>query len=417
MPTIDAIREQFPALGVSSDVLMDNAGGSQVPRCVADAMHSYMLNSYVQLGADYATSKVCTEVVERAHTTIETFLGAGDAGVVTLGPSTTALCNMLAWAYGERRAGDRTEIVIAESAHEANAGAWERLGKHGFEIRLWPVNVETMRQEISDLTPLLSERTLLVTFPWVSNLFGGIEDAKKFIEAAHGVGARVVVDGVAYAPHRAIDMQALGADWLVYSTYKVFGPHMAALYGTHEAYAEIEGPNHYFIDGHDVPYKMEPGGASHEGCAGLVALGAYLSFLADEDANAELTHGTVERAFDLITERETALQRQFMDGVAEIEGVRFVGPKGSDAASRVSTVSFAHEHLRSADIVRSVNAKGFGIRYGHFYAHRLSTRLTEAGVLHDVDDGVVRTSLLHYNTEDEVARLVDCLGSVVSARV
>ena len=122
--------------------------------------------------------------------------------------------------------------------------------------------------------------TALVALPHVSNLLGEIVDLQAVTALAHAVGARVVADGVAYAPHRAIDVQAWDVDWYVYSTYKVYGPHMAVMYGKPDALAELTGPNHFFIPDDDLPYKFEPGGANHEGCAGLLGLGDYLKFLA-----------------------------------------------------------------------------------------------------------------------------------------
>lgn len=412
MRSTDDVREWFPALERTKDVLLDNAGGSQVPTSVADAIRDYMLSTYVQLDADYETSRRSTETVQQAHAFIETFMNAGDTGKVALGPSTSQHCIMLAEAYA-RAMPERSEIVIAETAHEANAGPWRRLEERGFTVRTWPIDPAT--GVLDDLGELLNDRTLIVAFPHVSNLLGHIEDARAITQAAHAAGARVVIDGVAYAPHRAIDVRAIGADWYVYSTYKVFGPHMAALFGTHEAMDELEGPNHFFIPRSAVPYRFEPGGASHEGCAGLLGLWPYLAFLTETEADAEPTHDVIERAFEAIKTRETALQARLMARLDAMPGVRLVGP-GAQDASRVCTVSFTHESRRSRDIAMAANERGLGIRYGHFYAYALCERLAEDGVVHDVDDGVVRVSLLHYNTEAEVDRLCDALDEIVATR-
>lgn len=408
MRSAEEIRAWFPALTRSRDVLLDNAGGSQVPASVADAIRAYMLTSYVQLDADYETSRRSTDTVRRAHAFIETFLNAGDTGSAILGPSTSQHCIMLAEACARSNT-DRSEIVIAETAHEANAGPWRRLEARGFTVRTWSVDPVTGR--LHDLGDVLTDQTLIVAFPHVSNLLGDIEDARAITHAAHDAGARVVIDGVAYAPHRAIDVQAIGADWYVYSTYKVFGPHMAALFGTHEAMDELEGPNHFFIPPSAGAYRFEPGGASHEGCAGLLGLWPYLAFLAETDA--EPTHEAIERAFEVIKTRETALQARLMSRLDAIDGVRLVGPAARDD-TRVSTVSFTHESRRSRDIAIAANERGLGIRYGHFYAYRLCERLVEGGLVHDVEDGVVRVSLLHYNTESEVDQLCDVLEDVLA---
>jgi cysteine desulfurase family protein (TIGR01976 family) len=413
MPTVEMLRSMFPAISACPDILLDNAGGSQVPVSVADAIRDYMISNYVQLGADYATSRVATETVDRAHEFVEMLFNAGDTGCAILGSSTSALCRMLAGCYATRGPGDRDEIIIAETAHEANAGPWARLSEHGFAVRIWPMDPETTELHLDDLRSILSARTAIVAFPHVSNILGRIEDAAKVTRLAHEYGARVVVDGVAYAPHRAMDVQELGADWYVYSTYKVFGPHMAALFGTHKALSELEGPNHYFIPRADVPYRFEPGGVSHEGCAGLLGLWPYLAALAGIDAEAGLTRAGIESAFEVIARQETELQTLLIEQLESLEGIRLIGPETS-APSRVSTISFVHESRKSRDIVVKANAKGFGIRHGHFYAHRLCLKLTRSGLLHDVEDGVVRVSMLHYNTEQEIRGLIACLREIIS---
>ncbi len=412
MLVAENIRASFPALQRSPEVLLDNAGGSQVPLCVADAIREYMLSSYVQLDADYDMSRRATETVERAHAFIELFMNAGDRGRVVLGSSTTALCAMLADAY--RRAGleGRDEIVVAGSAHEANAGPWHRLAGHGYRVRVWPFDTETFELRPESLAPLLSARTRLVAFPHVSNLFGRVDDARAMTRLAHDAGARVVVDGVAYGPHRAIDVTSLEADWYMYSTYKVFGPHMAALYGAHDAFAEIAGPNHFFIRGDDIPYKFEPGGVSHEGCAGLLGLWPYLASVTGAEAGDEPSRPVIEAAYTLFAELETALQRPLIDYLRQRSDVRIIGPDTSDS-TRVCTVSFVHKTRRSRGIVEAAGRRGFGLRHGHCYAYRLCERLAELGVIHDAEDGVIRASLLHYNTADEVQRLIECLEGIL----
>ncbi|MHC4768929.1 MAG: aminotransferase class V-fold PLP-dependent enzyme [Planctomycetota bacterium] len=408
----EEIRAMFPALEACPDVLLDNAGGSQVPRFVADAIRDYMLTTYTQLGGDYETSRRSTETVRCAHDFIKLFMNGVGRGEVMLGSSTTAQCIMLADCYRRAQREGRDEIVIAETAHEANAGPWARLADEGFRIRIWPLELESMELRPDALADLLSERTGIVAFPHVSNLLGRIEDAASIASLGREAGARVVVDGVAYAPHRAIDVAGIGADWYVYSTYKVFGPHMAALFGTHEALAELEGPNHFFIPGTELPYKFEPGDASHEGCAGLLGFWPYLATLSGLSGTEEPQRAAIEQAFAVITDRETTLQAHLIEYLRSKPDVRIVGPSTTDP-SRVSTVSFVHAKKRSEEIAKAANRRRFGLRYGHFYAYRLCARLAEAGLLHDTQDGVARVSLLHYNTIEEIDRLIDCLDTLL----
>lgn len=410
MITIERIRSYFPAIEASPDVLLDNAGGSQVPRAVADAIRDYMLQSYAQLGADYETSRRSTATFDQAHDFINLLMNGTGHGHVALASATTVNCAMLADCYARAKPHGRNEVIVAETAHEANAGPWYRLKDRGFTIHTWACEPDTLELGLDALRDLLSDRTLLVAFPHVSNVLGRVEDAGAIARTAHEAGARVVVDGVAYAPHRAIDVRAIEADWYAYSTYKVFGPHMAALFGTNEAFRELEGPNHFFVPREEIPYKFEPGGASHEGCAGLLALWSYLAVLAED--GTEANRKGIEKAFARIAQLEHALLARLLDYLKSKPEVRIIGP-ADPSADRVATISFVHRQKRSAEIAVAANAARYGIRYGHFYAYRVCDRLTREGICHDVEDGVVRVSMLHYNSPEEVDGLIACLDTLL----
>jgi selenocysteine lyase/cysteine desulfurase len=300
-----------------------------------------------------------------------------------------------------------SEIVVAQTGHEANVGPWKKLERIGFPLRWWEMDPATCTCPMERLEALLNDRTALVAFPHVSNLLGDIVDVRAITELVHAVGARVVVDGVAYAPHRAMDVAAWDVDWYAYSTYKVYGPHMAALWGRGDAIAELAGPNHFFIPDDEVPYKFEVGGASHEGCAGILGLRDYLMFLADAPASASIDRAVVERAFDTMVACELPLQARFIEYLLSREDVRIIGPKHSDP-SRVPTISFVHSSKSSAEITAVVDRSGIGIRHGHMYAYHLCEAL---GL--DPEDGVVRVSLVHYNTMEEVDRLIEVLETAL----
>ena len=172
MLSVDEIRGFFPAIQASSDVLLDNAGGSQVPRQVADGIRDYMLTTYVQLGADYHTSHRSTETVEQAHEFIKLFMNGVGRGHVVLASSTTVLCAMLADCYARASRNGRDEIIVAETAHEANAGPWCRLADRGFRVHTWPIDPESLELPLDVLRDTLSERTLIVAFPHVSTVLG-----------------------------------------------------------------------------------------------------------------------------------------------------------------------------------------------------------------------------------------------------
>jgi len=404
LPDQSAVRSEFPALDCGT-IFLENAGGSQVPARVADRMHRYLRETYVQLGAGYPLSQHCTRQVEAAHAFARTFAGAGD-GEAILGPSTTALLNMLAGCYAQVLE-PGSEIVVAESGHEANVGPWKRLEGQGVKLRWWRLDPETFDCPLDALEELLNERTALVALPHASNLLGGIVDLKAVVDLAHAAGARVVADGVAYAPHRAIDVAAWDVDFYAWSAYKVYGPHMAVLYAKREALAELPSPNHFFVPEQETAYRFEPGGANHESCAGLLGLGDYLKAVAGASDDAPCDRGVVERAFARMTAWERPLLERLIGWLLERPGVRLIGSPNVDDA-RVGTVSFVHETKTSRSITAAIDRSEVALRHGHMYAWHLCKAL---GL--DPEDGVVRVSFVHYNTLDEIERLIGILDDVL----
>ena len=404
MTDVAALRARFPALA-GGTVFLENAGGSQVPACVADAIHRYLRETYVQLGAGYGLSRRCTQVVDDAHAFARTFVNAR-RGHAMIGPSSTVMLNMLASCYA-RVLEPGAEIVVAETGHEANLGPWKRLEAMGARLRWWRMDPELFVCPLDALDELLSDRTALVALPHVSNLLGGIVDLPTVVRKAHDAGARVVADGVAYAPHRAVDVDAWDVDWYVYSTYKVYGPHMAVLYGRADALAELPGPNHFFIPQGDLPYQFEPGGPSHEGCAGLLALGDHLKTVAGADADAPCDRAVVEDAFAVMEELERPLLARLLAWLDERPDVRVIGP-GAAGPARVGTVSFVHEKKSSREIAAALDATPYAVRHGHMYAYHLCERL---GL--DPDDGVLRVSFVHYNTLEEIEGLIGALDRIL----
>ncbi len=401
LPNIQDVRKRFPALQ-SGFTFLENAGGSQVPGCVADAIRDYMLTNYVQVGASYEASQRATQTVADAHAFMELWVGAADQGKVVLGPSATALVNIVANAYGEILvAGD--EIIIAESNHEANAGPWERLEKRGVTIKFWRVEPGTFKLPLEELELLLSDRTKIVAFPQVSNLLGDTADVPAITKLVHSKGAKVFVDGVAYAPHGVIDVAGWNVDWYVFSNYKVYGPHMATLYGSHDAFSELVGPNHFFIPKESIPLKWELGALNHEGCAGILGLKDYVSFLSGRDS---ADREAIVSACDAMTALEKPLTTRLLDYLAGKDGVQIIGPGPSDSA--VGTVSFTSRKTSNLKIVDYLVANQIGTRAGHMYALRLCEALKI-----DLALGVTRLSLLHYNTMDEIEKTIRCLDEVL----
>jgi cysteine desulfurase family protein (TIGR01976 family) len=392
------VRAQFPALG-GEWAYLDNAGGSQILGRVIDRVVDYWRTSNVQLGASYERSRVATERVDAARADVAWLMGAKDARGVVLGSSTTQLVHNLAGAMAARLApGD--EIVVTSVDHEANIGAWRRLAARGVVLKEWRIREETLRLEPADLAPLLSPRTRLVCFTHCSNVVGTIHPVAEITRMVHAHGAKVCVDGVAYAPHRALMVDAWDVDYYVFSLYKVYGPHMAALYGKPELLAALDGPNHFFVANDDLPYKMQPGGVNHELSHGLGGIRAYLTDLAHE---AGTTH-----PFDAIARHEAALAERLLAFLRGKRGVRILGRPDADPEARVPTISFVAEGHPSPSIPPHADTQRIGIRFGDFYARHLIEQLglTAHG-------GVVRVSMVHYNTPAEVDRLVEVLDRVL----
>ena len=285
IPSLNTIREAFPSL-CGDTILLENAGGSQVPLCVANAVRNHMLNDYVQLGAGYPMSDRATSTVDQAHAFVETMVNGRETGTAILGSSCTNLTTMLSECYGRTiRPGD--EIILCQQGHEANIGPWMTLQRHGAVIRWWNVDPKTGSLDVGDLAELLNERTRIVAFPQVSNLLGEIVDVRAVADAQPmPTEQRLLSTELPSHP----TVQLMFKKWQQIGTYippTKFTDHIwAHLWGTNEALAELDGPNHFFIPRDQAPYVFELGGASHEGCAGILALGTYLSFLAARSRRA-----------------------------------------------------------------------------------------------------------------------------------
>lgn len=394
---VDWVRGHFPALD-GGWVLMDNAGGAATLAAVADRTAEYLRRWPVQLGASYDPSVAAGARQAEARSALAGLfsLGGGAApppGHVAMGASTTSLLSRLARALLPTLApGD--EIIVSEADHEANIGPWLRLQQHGLVIRWWRVRPDTMQLHAEDLDDLLTARTRLVCFTHASNLLGSAVDLQPVVERAQAAGARCCVDGVAYAPHRALALAEWGVDWYAFSLYKVFGPHLALLGCSAEGAALLANLNHEWMQDPSPATRLEPGAWPYELAWGAAAVPAYLEALAAH-------HG--RPAFEAIGGHEHDLVRRVLEWLETRPDVRVIGSPEA-GAGRLPTVSFVSARRSPEAIVRQVDAAQIGIRHGHFYA----PRLVEALGL-DRATGVVRISLAHYNTVAEVERLLAAL--------
>jgi cysteine desulfurase family protein (TIGR01976 family) len=386
-------RSCFPALPTDW-ALLDNAGGSVAPRQVIERVREYMETYGVQLGASYPLSVEASRLVEEGQRAAAELVNA-DPGEIVLASSSTVNASTLAEALRPgMTAGD--EVIVTNLDHEANIGPWRRLESSGIVLREWCFDPQSAMLRLEELEPLLSDRTRLVCFTHCANVVGAIHDVAAITRRVHEAGARVCVDGVAFAPHRRVDVKALDVDFYLVSLYKTFGPHMGLLYGKRDQLLEAKGQYHFFVGEEEVPYKFQPGNVNYELTWGAGAVVDYIRDLGD---------GDLETAYARMIAHERVLGEQLLAWLATKSKVRVIG-NPEMTTERVPTVSFIVDGLKSSQVPPHADDKNIGIRWGDFYARRL---IDDLGL--SENDGVVRVSMVHYNTEEEVDRLVKVLDS------
>lgn len=403
---LDAIRARFPALG-SPWALLDSAGGSVPAEGVIRRVAGHMRTGSVQLGASYPLSEEAARAVRAGREAAAQLLGS-TPGECVLGASTTELLSRLARSIAPTLSpGD--EVVVSEVDHEANRGPWTRLAGGGVVVREWPLCRSGHRLRLRDLEPLLGARTRLVAFTHCANVVGEIHDVRRIAARIRAAGALSVVDGVAYAPHRRVDARELGVDAYAVSLYKVYGPHLAALHVDHDLLARVRGQNHFFHGEDSGVTKLEPGGVVHELVAALPGITEHLQAIADAlPGDAAPEDPALERAFGWIADHEMELLAPILGFLADHPAVRLYGHPEPDPARRVPTVAFSVPGMASRRIVEGLESFRIAARYGHFYAPRGVEAL---GLL--PEDGIVRVSLVHYHTPEEVSRLLEALESLL----
>ncbi len=409
MMDIDFVRKQFPALQ-NGFTFMDNAGGSQVLGGVVEHLSDYLLNNNVQLGASYKISAEAGRKLESTTSKISELLNASRAEEVVIGSSTTMILRILSLSISKQwKKGD--EVIVTDTDHEANVSPWMDLREKGIEVKIWKVNPESLELELSDLKKLLSARTRLVAVTHASNVLGTINPIKEIAAEVHKAGALICVDGVAYAPHRRVDVQELDVDFYTFSWYKTYGPHLAVMFGKYDELLKLDGLNHYFIGKNDVPYKLQPGNFNFELTYSILGIIEYYKELYKHHYGGNETNfrEQLNRSFELIAQYEEKLASLLLDYLNSVPEIRIIGQPVSNASLRVPTISFIHKGMQSNTIVEKVDAHDIGIRFGDFYAKKLIQSLQ----LED-NNGVVRVSLVHYNTEEEVKKLISVFKSIFS---
>jgi cysteine desulfurase family protein (TIGR01976 family) len=388
-------REAFPALS-SGWALFDNAGGSVAPRAVTDRVREYMTRLHVQLGATYALSAEATQKVAGGHAAGARLVNASPDEIV-LGPSSTMNVYVLSQAL---RAGwnEGDEIVVTNLDHECNSGAWRRLEKTGITVREWCFDRESMELRLEDLEPLLNDKTRLVCFTHCSNIVGTIHDVAAITKRVHEAGARVCVDGVAYAPHRRVDVKALDVDYYFLSLYKVYGPHLGLFYGKREHLLEAQSQNHFFFGSDAIPDKLMPGAVSHELAASLPGILEYLEGRGDN----------LDDAFARFSVHEEEVGGRLLAYLDSRPDVHVIGQQGAGRERRVPTIAFTVDGRHASEIPKPCEEDLVALSWGDFYAARAidALGLREQG-------GLVRASMVHYTSVQDVDRLIGALERVL----
>lgn len=412
---IETVREAFPALNVSDQrdqpiVYFDNPAGTQVPSSVALAISDAILFGNGNLGGAFKTSQLAGDIYHQAHLVMADFLGSSCKGEgVTIAQSMTAITYSLSRAISrDWQQGD--DIIITTSDHDGNVSPWVQAAEdRGVTVKKLPFRQNSWQYHPEDLVSLVSPRTKLLALNYANNMTGAINELSGVIAMARDTGIQTYVDAVQFAPHRLIDFNALGCDYLVCSSYKFFGPHLGIMVGKPERLEKLQAYKVRPAPDQGMG-KFENGTPQIELLAGLIACIEYFADIGRVSTeNDDLSRReAIIRAFQASVAHEDALCRELITGLRQINGVQIHGIVEENRLSeRVPTVSFTHERLSSRDIATQLAQRGVSCWSGHNYALETAMQL---GL--NLEDGVVRLGIAHYNTQEEVQRVIGHIAGI-----
>jgi len=414
------IRDQFPALqrGV---IFFDNPGGTQIARSAIERMTAYLQTCNANHGGAFATSIESDRVLEEAHQTMADLLCARRPEEIVFGNNMTTLTLHIsrslarAWQPGD-------EIIVTRLDHDANYTPWILAAEdRGVKIRRVEFHPEDGTLDLDDLRRALEGRPRLLAVGYASNALGTINPAKEIIAMAHAAGALVYVDAVQYAPHGAIDVQDLDADFLVCSAYKFFGPHAGVLYGKFDLLDELTA---YKVRPAPAapPGKFETGTQNHEGIAGVLGAVEYLEWLGESFGASyariygERYHGRrlrLKQAMAAIHAAETPVSQALLDVLLETPGVTVYGLTDSARLDeRVPTYAFRLKGWHPRQVAEALARENIYVWDGNYYALSVTERLG----LED-SGGMVRVGAVHYNTVEEVWKFGEALSRLAVSEV
>jgi selenocysteine lyase/cysteine desulfurase len=400
------VRRQFPAFAepsLTGQAFFENAGGSYPCGAVVNRLGEYYRRLKVQPYYDFPASTEAGEWMDASRVRLAEYLGVTPPEV-HFGPSTSQNTYVLAQAFRTLlKPGD--EIIVTNQDHEANTGAWRRLAAHGVTVREWRVDPETGMLAESDLERLLTERTRLLSFPHASNVVAHINPVARITARARAAGVITAVDGVAWAPHGLPDIGELGADIYLFSLYKTYGPHQGLMVVRAGLLERLGNEGHYFNAG-EPSKRLVPAGPDHAQVAAARGIAEYFDALDAHHGNAGVSGARAARVRALLRHAEVPLLAKLLEYLGTRRDVRVLGPQAAE--QRAATVSFVSETIAPLEMVRSLARRGFMAGNGNFYAVRVLEAMNV-----NPDRGAIRLSLLHYNSSEEVAGVIEALEQIL----
>ncbi len=394
------IRSQFPAFSEPSLkgwAFFENAGGSYPCRQVIDLLTEFYTKNKVQPYYAYPASIKAGEMMDASYSKMAAYLNV-DSSEIHFGPSTTQNVYVLANAMRPMWK-DGDEIIVSCQDHEANSGAWRRLRDRGMKVVEWHVNADTGMLSVKELKELFTERTKMVAYPHCSNVIGYINPVKEISELAHQYGALSVVDGVGWAPHGFPDLNDLGADIYLFSSYKTFGPHLGVMYVKDSLMDRLENQSHFFKKG--IKRSMiTPAGPDHAQIGSIGGVLDYFDAVYEHHFDKNSTPAERNKALNtLFRDHEKALLEQLLEFLRSREDVRIVGPDTAD--QRAPIVSILPKKKPIEAVYAALTKHQLMLGSGNFYAYR---PLMDMDI--PTDPGVLRMSFVHYTSSEEVEQLI-----------
>jgi selenocysteine lyase/cysteine desulfurase len=402
---LDFVRGQFPAFAqpsLADEAFFENAGGSYPCGQVVSRLHEYYLRLKVQPYYDWGASTEAGQWMDASRIELARYLGVS-SDEVHFGPSTSQNTYVLAQAFAKLlKPGD--EVIVTDQDHEANSGVWRRLQAQGMVVKVWHVDPSTGALDVSGLDNLLTERTRLLAFPHASNVVAHINPVAQICAKARAAGVITVVDGVSWAPHGLPDVRELGADIYLFSLYKTYGTHQGLMVTRRPVLERLGNEGHYF-NASQSSKRLVPAGPDHAQIAAARGIAEYFDAL-DKHHGGKDTAGSPKRVRDLLRVAEMPLLSALLGYLKDRKGLRVLGP--TDARERAATVAFAPDSIDPSVVIRRLAERGFMAGNGNFYAVRV---LEAMGV--DPARGAVRLSFVHYNSMQEITRLIDVLEEIL----